>query len=151
MTITGKMHASNRASADEDLAFAGVARLGELLGTAQVTPRELAEFYLARIERLNPTLRAFISVRAEPALADADAALKRLEAGERGPLLGMPVAVKDVADVSGEVTTHGAGGDPAAATADSEAVRRLRDAGAIILGKTGSLPMATSRARPRTA
>lgn len=54
----------------------------------------------------------------------------------------MPVAVKDVADVSGEVTTHGAGGDPAAATADSEAVRRLRDAGAIILGKTALCELA---------
>ena len=43
-------------SADEDLAFAGVARLGELLGAGQVTPRELTEFYLARIERLNPAL-----------------------------------------------------------------------------------------------
>ena len=52
---------SRLTSADEDLAFAGVARLGELLGAGQVTPRELTEFYLARIERLNPALRAFIS------------------------------------------------------------------------------------------
>ena len=125
-----------RTSADEDLAFAGVARLGELLGAGQVTPRELAEFYLARIERLDPTLRAFISVRAERALEEADAALKRLEDGERGPLIGMPIAVKDNVDVAGEITTHGAGWHSVPATADSEVVRRLRAAGAVILGKT---------------
>ena len=133
---------SPRTSADEDLAFAGVARLGELLGTGQVTPRELTEFYLARIERLNPTLRAFISVRAERALEEADAALKRLQEGERGPLLGMPIAVKDNVDVAGEVTTHGAGGHPAAAIADSDVVRRLRNAGAVILGKTALCELA---------
>jgi amidase len=131
-----------RTSADEDLAFAGVARLGELLGAGQVTPRELAEFYLARIERLNPMLRAFISVRAERALAEADAALKRLQDGERGPLLGMPVAVKDNVDVSGEVTTHGSGGNPTPATTDAEVVGRLRAAGAVILGKTALCELA---------
>jgi amidase len=142
MTTMSPDHANGSTSADEDLAFAGVARLGELLGAGQVTPRELAEFYLARIERLNPALRAFISVRAEPALAEADAALARLRAGERSPLLGMPVAVKDNVDLSGEVTTHGAGGNPPPATADSEVVRRLRNAGAVILGKTALCEMA---------
>lgn len=133
---------SRRTSADEDLAFAGVARLGELLGAGQVTPRELAEFYLARIGRLNPKLRAFISVRADRALEEADAALKRLQQGERGPLLGVPIAVKDNVDVAGEITTHGAGGQPAAATADSDVVRRLRTAGAVILGKTALCELA---------
>ena len=133
---------SPRPSADEDLAFAGVARLGELLETGQVTPRELTEFYLARIERLNSALRAFISVRAERALEEADAALKRIQEGERTPLLGMPIAVKDNVDVTGEVTTHGTGGQPAAATADSDVVRRLRTAGAVILGKTALCELA---------
>ena len=54
----------------------------------------------------------------------------------------MPVAVKDNVDVAGEVTTHGAGGHPAPATADSEVVRRLRDAGAVILGKTALCELA---------
>jgi amidase len=142
MTNTSQAHDNRHTSADEDLAFAGVSRLGELLDTGQVTPRELAEFYLARIERLDPALRAFISVRAEPALAEADAALSRLRAGEQGPLLGVPVAVKDIVDVSGEVTTHGAGGERAPATADSEVVRRLRSAGAVILGKTALCELA---------
>jgi amidase len=142
MTTTSRLDASPITNADDDLAFAGVARLGELLGSGHATPRELAEFYLARIEQLNPLLRAFISVRAERALGEADAALKRLAAGEQGPLLGIPIAVKDNVDLAGEITTHGAGGSPAPATADSEVVRRLRAAGAVILGKTALCELA---------
>src|SRR5664279_5247542 len=88
MPTTTKHRACGPFTADDDLAFAGLARLGELLSREQVTPRELAEFYLARIERVDRTLRAFISVRAERVLTEADAALERLRAGERGPLLG---------------------------------------------------------------
>ena len=133
---------SRRTSADEDLAFAEVVRLSDLIAAGQVTPRELAEFFLARIERLNPTLRAFISIRADRALAEADAALKRLHDGERGALLGMPIAVKDNVDLAGEVTTHGSGGQAAPATEDSDVVRRLRAAGAVILGKTALCELA---------
>jgi amidase len=66
--------------AGADLAFAGVARQGELLRAGDITPRQLVECYLERIERLNPPLNAFVSVRAEAALAEADAALERLNA-----------------------------------------------------------------------
>jgi amidase len=141
-STTSQEHTIERTTADEDLAFAGVSRLGEMLRARQVAPRELTEFYLARIERLNPTLHAFISVRTDRALAEADAALNRLQAGERGPLLGIPVAIKDNLDLAGELTTHGASGPHAAATADSEVVRRLRDAGAVILGKTALCELA---------
>ncbi|MGZ4187922.1 MAG: amidase [Solirubrobacteraceae bacterium] len=142
MTTTSQAHSTHDAGADEDLAFAGVAQLGELLGAGHLTPRELAEFYLARIDRLNPMLRSFISVRPEAALAEADAALARLRAGERGPLLGMPVEIKDNVDLLGEATTHGTGGNPPVATADSEVVGRLRGAGAVILGKTALCELA---------
>jgi len=91
----------------EELAFAGVARPGDLLRAGEVTPRELVELYLARIERLNPRLNAFVSIRTDKALVEADAALKRLRAGEAGALLGVPVALKDNVDIAGEVTTHG--------------------------------------------
>ncbi len=120
----------------EDLAFAGVARLSELLRASEVTPRELVELYLARIERLDPKLNAFVSVRAEASLAEADAALGRLRAGESGPLLGVPVAVKDNVDIVGEITSHGTGANETPATSDAEVVRRLRAAGAPMLGKT---------------
>ena len=119
-----------------DLAFAGVARLSELLRAGEVTPRELVELYVERIERLDPKLNSFVSVRAEAALAEADAALERLRAGESGPLLGVPVAVKDNVDITGEVTGHGTGAHETPATSDAEVVRRLRAAGAPMLGKT---------------
>jgi amidase len=133
-----RMHSA----ADDDLAFAGVARLGQLLSQGRVTPRELAQFYLTRIERHDSALGAFISVRAERALTEADAAHKRLRGGERGALLGMPVAIKDNVDLTGELTTHGSAGRHYPATADCEVVRRLRAAGAVVLGKTALCELA---------
>lgn len=136
MTMSPQRPTEPSIPAGEDLAFAGVARLSELLRAGDVTPRELVELYLARIERLDPSLNAFVSVRAEAALAEADAALVRLRAGESGSLLGVPVAVKDNVDIVGEVTGHGAGANQMPATSDAEVVRRLRSAGAPMLGKT---------------
>jgi amidase len=120
----------------DDLAFAGMERLSQLLRADEVTPRELVELYLERIERLDPKLNAFVSVRSEAALAEADEALVRLRAGESGPLLGIPVAVKDNVDIAGEVTGQGTGAHETPANRDSEVVRRLRAAGAPMLGKT---------------
>src|SRR5581483_1793368 len=88
----GSPPAGARQSADDGLAFAGMTRLRELLDGGHATPRELAEFHLRRIERLDAAIGAFVSVRAERALAEADAALDRLRAGERTPLLGLPIA-----------------------------------------------------------
>jgi amidase len=67
---------------------------------------------------------------------EAAAAQDRLDAGERLPLLGVPIAIKDDVDVAGEVTAYGSGGHGPAVTSDAEAVRRLRAAGAVIIGKT---------------
>ena len=142
MPTTTQHDPRGRFTADDDLAFAGLTRLSELLSRGQVTPRELTEFYLQRIERLDPILGAFISVRAERALTEADAAHERLRAGDRGPLLGIPIAVKDNVDLVDEVTTHGNGGPHDPAPADSEVVRRLRAAGAIVLGKTALCELA---------
>jgi len=139
---SGNPTVDRRLSADDDLAFASVERLGELLSRRQVTPRELVEFYLRRIERFDPLLGAFISLRAQRSLAEADAALRRLSEGERGPLLGMPIAVKDNLDIAGELTTHGTRENSHRASADCDVVRRLRDAGAIILGKTALCELA---------
>ena len=63
-------------------------------------------------------------------------AQERLDAGERLPLLGVPIAIKDDVDVAGEVTTYGSTAHGPAPTKDAEVVRLLRDAGAVILGKT---------------
>ncbi|MES4887914.1 amidase [Streptomyces sp. NPDC096012] len=117
---------------------AGLAQTRRALADGVVTSRALVEQALARIDATQPTLNAFRIVRAEAALAEAEAADRELAAGARRPLLGVPVAVKDDMDVAGEPTAFGCRGDFPPATADGEAVRRLRAAGAVIVGKTNT-------------
>lgn len=120
-----------------DLAFAGPSRQAELVRTGEVSAKELTELYLERIERIDPEVNAYRTVMAERALAEATQADQRRGAGEDRPLLGVPLAVKDNVDVAGELTTHGtAAHDRSPAVADAELVRRLRGAGAVIIGKT---------------
>ena len=121
---------------DEDVAFAGAARLAEMVRAREVSPTELLELYLRRIERLDPHLNAFRVVLEQGARADARRAEERLASGDEAPLNGVPVAIKDNVDYAGEVSTLGtaAYGEPAAE--DGLIVRRLRDAGAVIIGKT---------------
>jgi amidase len=119
-----------------DLAFAGAAEQARLLAAGTVTAPALLDLYLERIARLDPELRAYRVVLAESARREAAAAQARLDNGERLPLLGVPIAIKDDVDVAGQVTTYGTSAYGPARTADAEVVRRLRAAGAVILGKT---------------
>ena len=116
----------------------GLAESARRLADGLTTSAELVAEALARIEATQPTLNAFRHLRPEAALAEADEADRRLAAGERLPLLGVPVAVKDDTDVAGMPTYFGCDGDLPPATSDSEAVRRLRAAGAVVVGKTNS-------------
>ncbi|MFC5799165.1 amidase [Streptomyces formicae] len=118
--------------------FTGLAEQARMLREGQVTARELVAASLKRIEASQPVLNAFRHVRTEDALAEADAADRRLAAGERLPLLGVPVAVKDDTDVAGLPTLFGCRGEIAPAAADGEPVRRLRAAGAVVVGKTNA-------------
>jgi amidase len=120
----------------DELAFAGVARQAELIRSGDVSSRELVILYLERIERFDPQLNAFRKVMSERALVDAQQADGRRGAGDERPLLGVPIAVKDVEDVTGEVTTWGTAANFTPASQDSEFVRRLRSAGAVVIGKT---------------
>jgi amidase len=120
----------------DELAYAGVARQAELIASGEVSSRELVILYLERIERLDPQLNAYRKVMDERALVDAQQADGRRGAGDERPLLGVPIAVKDVEDVTGEVTTWGTAANFTPASQDSEFVRRLRSAGAVVIGKT---------------
>jgi amidase len=120
----------------EEIAFAGAAKQAEMVRSGEVSPRELVQLCLDRIARLDPTLNSFRKVFAEKALLEADQAEARLKAGEERPLLGVPVAIKDEVDVVGEVKTNGTDAFTEPAAADCEMVRRLREAGAILVGLT---------------
>jgi amidase len=93
---------------------------------------------LDQIDAAQPTLNAFKIVRRKAALAEAAEADRRLAAGERLPLLGVPIAVKDDTDLAGTPTAFGCAGEFPNLDTDAESVRRLRAAGAVIVGKTNS-------------
>ncbi|MDL4771554.1 MULTISPECIES: amidase [Thermomonosporaceae] len=113
----------------------GLAEQAGLLARGEVSSRELVEGSLARIAE-GASLGAFRVVRAEAALAEAVQADKRLAEDERLPLLGVPVAIKDDTDLAGETTPFAVAGEHRPVARDAELVRRLRAAGAVIVGKT---------------
>ncbi|HLV73346.1 amidase [Actinomadura hallensis] len=113
----------------------GLAGQAEALAKGAVSSRELVEESLESIRR-QEDLGAFRVVRWDAAVQEAKAADKRLADGERLPLLGVPVAVKDDTDVAGETTPFAVPGDHRPAARDGEIARKLRAAGAVIVGKT---------------
>lgn len=123
-----------------------LARLAGRVASREVAARELVEEALRRIEELDAELHAVVALREEEALEEARVLDERLARGElAGPLAGLPVLVKDVTDVAGMRTTFGSllfADAPAAAT-DGLMVRRLRAAGAIVVGKTNTPELAT--------
>jgi amidase len=120
-----------------DLADLSAADLVRRTSTGEATAVAAVEASLERIERRNPGVNAFSVVLAERAVADAAALDARLATdGPVGPLHGVPVAIKEEIDVAGCVTTFGGRGNSTPAAEDGEVVRRLRQAGAIVVGKT---------------
>ena len=120
----------------EDVCFAGVTGQLALLRAGRITAVELLELCLARIDRLDGRLNAFRTVFRQAALAEAQAADAARAAGEDRPLLGIPVAVKDNVAVAGHAPSMGTASPEPVATADAEQVRRLRAAGAVVVGTT---------------
>ena len=108
------------------------------LRAREVTARDLTEQCLRRIDELQPRLNAFIRVMADEARRDAAAADRELAAGrDRGPLHGVPVAIKDLIDIEGIPTTAASRvRDGHVAAADAPVIARLRNAGAVLIGKT---------------
>jgi amidase len=122
-------------SESEELAFAGPTELARRVQAREVTPCELVQLFLGRIESLDGRLNAFRTVWPDEALAAADEAV-RSGRGLAGPLAGVPVAVKDDLAVAGKTTTYGSLSRAQPSRADAEVVRRLRAAGAIPIGFT---------------
>ena len=119
-----------------DLVFAGISRQAQLVRDGEVSPRELVQACLDRIEALDPRLNAWRIVLAEKALAEAGQAEGRRGAGDDRPLLGVPLAIKDDLRVAGTTTAWGTAAHGPEVPDDAVLVQRLREAGAIVLGKT---------------
>lgn len=133
-----------------DLAFTSAVELGQLIRRRELSPLELVQVYLERIERLNPQLGSYFTITAEQALADAKAKTEMLcrdgVSPSLPPFFGVPISIKDLNCVAGVPCTYGT---PALMnnipTYDDGVVTRIKRAGFIILGKTatselGSLP-----------
>jgi aspartyl-tRNA(Asn)/glutamyl-tRNA(Gln) amidotransferase subunit A len=114
-----------------------IAAASDLLRRKQLSPVELTSACLARIDELNPTLNAFITIIHDSALVQARAAEAEIVAGNwRGPLHGIPIGLKDLIDTAGVKTTCGSAVFAhRIPTEDAEIVRRLKSAGAILVGK----------------
>lgn len=123
---------------EEDIAYAPVTALSAWIASGALTSRRLTEIYLARIAAIGPKLECFAMVTPELALAEADAADALTRGGVNlGPLHGIPYGLKDLFDTKGIVTGWGA--EPfqeRLPDADATIVKRLRAAGAVLLGKT---------------
>ncbi|MGI9204330.1 MAG: amidase [Woeseiaceae bacterium] len=122
----------------ESIAFASIKQQSRWMTTGQITSRELTDLYLERTGRYGDQLECFVTVTADLARQQADQADRERAIGQvRGPLHGIPYGVKDLLDTAGIPTTWGA--EPykeRIVTSDGAVVRRLRDAGAVLLGKT---------------
>jgi Asp-tRNA(Asn)/Glu-tRNA(Gln) amidotransferase A subunit family amidase len=124
-------------SRDEDIAFASVTQLSRWIETKKITSERLTNIYLARLEKYNSKLRCVITLMRDQALAQAKKADAEIAAGKyRGPLHGIPWGAKDLLDTAGIPTTYGA--EPfrdRVPKKDAAVVKRLHDAGAILVAK----------------
>jgi Asp-tRNA(Asn)/Glu-tRNA(Gln) amidotransferase A subunit family amidase len=124
-------------AAEADLAFASVLQLSGWIRARQLTSQRLTDIYLGRLQRFNPQLRCVITLTPDLALAQAKQADEEIAAGKyRGVLHGIPWGAKDLLDTAGIPTTYGA--EPyrnRVPAQDAVVVRRLRDAGAVLVAK----------------
>ena len=124
-------------ASDDEIAFAPVTSLSRWIEKRQLTSERLTDIYLKRIERFDPKLRCVITVTRDLALAQSRKADREIAGGRyRGPLHGIPWGAKDLLDTAGIATTYGA--DPLrnrVPTADAAVVRRLHEAGAVLIAK----------------
>jgi aspartyl-tRNA(Asn)/glutamyl-tRNA(Gln) amidotransferase subunit A len=135
LTVAGALAARGQVS--DDLSTLSLAEASARLRSRSVTPTQLVQACLARIQTYNPKTNAFITVLREQALAQAKSLEAEIQAGKfRSPLHGVPIALKDNIDTAGVRTTAASAVfDDRVPTEDAEVVRRLKAAGAIFIGK----------------
>ncbi len=122
-----------------DFSYVAATDLADRIKSKELSPVELTEWTLDRIETLNSRLGAYITVMSEQAMEAARIAEQAVMAGSKlGPLHGVPVPIKDLEDVAGIRTTHGSVPDDEVADSDSLCAERIRAAGGIIIGKTNT-------------
>jgi len=135
--IRGEADPGPLPASDEDIAFAPVAQLSRWIESRKLSSERLTNIYLSRIEKFNSKLRCVITLTREHALAQAKQADREISAGKyRGPLHGIPWGAKDLLDTAGIPTTYGA--EPfrnRVPAKDAAVVRRLNDAGAVLVAK----------------
>ena len=120
-----------------ELHYLSIEEAGGLLAKREISSRELTQAVIERIAAVEPRVRAYLALTTERALAQADAADARIAAGEHGPLLGVPVAIKDLLTTDGIATTCGSKMlQNFVPPYDATVVTRLFDAGAVMVGKT---------------
>jgi aspartyl-tRNA(Asn)/glutamyl-tRNA(Gln) amidotransferase subunit A len=128
----------------DDVLYLTVRELGDRIRARSLSPVDLTEAYLARSEKLGPRLNAYATLTRDRALTEARAAEKEIGAGKyRGPLHGIPYAAKDLLAAKGYPTTWGA--RPYAGQTfdyDANVIRRLSDAGAVLIGKAAMIELA---------
>ena len=139
-TVAGTRFAatSESRSRSDDIEFLTISNVGELIRTRKISPIEVTRGILERIDRLNPMLNAYITVTADLAMKSAQEAESEIQHNRwRGPLHGVPIALKDLFDTAGIRTTAASElFKNRVPEQDAEVVRRLKAAGAVILGKT---------------
>ena len=129
----------------------GIDAVAAAYRSGERSPVDETRAALARAHEVEPDLNAFVTLWDESAIRDAEAAERELRSGiDRGPLHGVPVAVKDLIDVQGSTATYGSRAEPARLRPDRDAaiVGRLREAGAVLLGKTNLLEYAYGIVHP---
>jgi Asp-tRNA(Asn)/Glu-tRNA(Gln) amidotransferase A subunit family amidase len=135
--VRGKIDPGPVPKNDEDIAFAPVTQLSLWIQRRQLSSERLTRLYLARLEQFNPKLRCVITLTGEHALSQAQSADGQIASGKyRGPLHGIPWGAKDLLDTAGIPTTYGA--EPfrnRIPNTDAVVVKRLNDAGAVLVAK----------------
>jgi aspartyl-tRNA(Asn)/glutamyl-tRNA(Gln) amidotransferase subunit A len=133
-----------------DLTLLGIAEAGRLMARGELTSAQLTEAFLKRIEAVDPKISSYITVTADLARNAAAQADREMKGGlRRGPMHGIPIALKDIYETAGVRTTgHSALRKDYVPAIDAETVRRLKDAGAVILGKLGTHEFANGAMTP---